>query len=159
MCLTESELTICNESAEEALLIDAAHQKSCFQTFPTNRESCMVSKTKTKGQMKTQKKNAPSVCQYWRKGRMSGKRPPSRVLAPFVARSFHYLLNCAFRRRVCGPMNSDMWDGRCSCSIFPLSLEIYFLKPKGIVISRKPQSALKLPASWNCFLALTQVFC
>lgn len=87
MCLTESELTICNET-------DAAHQKSRFQIFPTNRESCMVSKTKTRGRMKTLKKNAPFVCQYWRKGKTSGKWPPSRVLAPLVARSFHCVQLC-----------------------------------------------------------------
>lgn len=82
--------------------------------------------------------------------------PPSRVFTPFVSGSF-YCVYYAFKGRVCGPVNTDMWDARCSCSIFPVSLEVYFLKPKGIVISRKPQSALKLPASWNCFLAPTQV--
>lgn len=56
-------------------------------------------------------------------------------------------------------VSTDMWDIRCICSILPLSLEIFKKnKPTGIVISRKPQSALKLPGSWNCFLALTQLF-
>lgn len=115
-------LTICNESAEAALLIDAAYQKSRFQMFPANRESCMVSKTKMRGQMKTQKKNAPSVCQYWRRGRTSGKRLPSWV---FVAHIVEYVQLC-FQGCVCEPVNTHIWDGRCSCFILPPSLEICF---------------------------------
>lgn len=105
--------------------------------FLTNRESCTVSKTKTRGQMKTQKKNAPSVCQYWRRGRTSGKWHPSWVLA--------YRFECVqlcFQGRVCEPANTDIWD--IFVPFFHRLLRYLKNKPKGIVISQKTPECLKI---------------
>lgn len=50
-----------------------ATYNGCYAFFLMHRESCMVSKRKRRGQRKIQRRNAPSVYLYWRKGRMSGK--------------------------------------------------------------------------------------
>lgn len=131
MCLTEN--GIISESAVAALLFDPANQKSCFQMFLTNRESCMASKTKMRGQMKTQKKNAPYVCQYWRRGRTSGKWNPSwGLLSVYCSQSLSvFSYSCR---------SAD--SGTCGtfCVVVPFScclLRCFFFKPKRYINQQK----------------------
>lgn len=131
-------LSICNDFEETTLLTDAAYQKSCFQMFLKNRESCTVSKMKTRGQMKTQKRNAPSVCQYWRRGRMSGKWHASWVLFLPVAYSFQCVKLC-----VCEPPNR--WDRRCCCFRLPPSYGNLFFPLKKKKTQRIYSNQQKIP--------------
>lgn len=47
--------------------------------FSSNRGSCTVSRTRTRGRTKTRRRNAPSVFRYWRRGRTSGNGSPLGV--------------------------------------------------------------------------------
>lgn len=76
------------EGVTQAVRTEPADEaKSRFQTFLMNRESCTGSRKTTRGQTKTPRRNVPSACRYWRKGRTSGEwAPVSWVpVAPMVS--------------------------------------------------------------------------
>lgn len=107
--------------------------------FSTNRESCMVNKTKMRGQMKTQKKNAPSVCQYWRRGRMSGNSFPPGCFFLTVLSVFNY----AFRG-VSMSVWIQTWDGRCSCFFATVSWDAFYFKNPKVYNQQKTPECLKI---------------
>lgn len=123
--------------------------------FYTHRESCTVSRTKMRGQMKIQRRNAPSVCQSWRRGRMSGKWPlpgclPGLLLTVWVCSMmlcWACLRACDFRHEGCQVwlFHFAILPGDCSP------------KPKGLITSRKPPEYLKMTGLMELSLAHTQL--
>lgn len=72
---------------QSCLLCDVLTMCNIFSCL-AHRESCMVSRMRRRAQRKTQRRNAPSVCLYWRKERTSGKVFVHVCLHRFVGQNF-----------------------------------------------------------------------
>lgn len=110
---------------------------------PSNRESCTVSRTRTREQTKTRKRNAPSACRSWRRGRTSGRRLPSWGPRPS---HLNYPARGGVSACVCGPESTHFATVSGGFFVFFLLFFFCSFKPKGIVISRKTPECLKITA-------------